>query len=69
MTAKGSFAQLESLHRGHRVYNDASHDYAGFRNAVREEQNPLTVTVAASKAFAGKFVGYDSLRGAYRVDE
>ena len=68
MTAKDSYAQFESLRMGHRVYNDASHDYAGFRNAVREEQNPLTVTVAVSKAFAGKFVGYGSLRGAYRVD-
>ena len=68
MTAKGSYAQFESLRMGHRVYNDMSHDYAGFRNAVREEQNPLNVTVATSKAFAGKFVGYDSLRGAYRVD-
>ena len=37
MTAKGSYAQFESLHMGHRVYNDASHDHAGFRNAVREE--------------------------------
>ena len=68
MTAKGSYAQFESLRMGHRVYNDMSHDYAGFRNAVREEQNPLNVTVATSKAFAGKFVSYDSLRGAYRVD-
>ena len=38
MTAKDSYAQFESLHRGHLVYNDASHDYAGFRNAVREER-------------------------------
>ena len=68
MTAKGPYTQFESLRMGHRVYNDMSHDYAGFRNAVREEQNPLNVTVATSKAFAGKFVGYDSLRGAYRVD-
>ena len=68
MTAKDSYAQFESFHMGHRLYNDATHDYAGFCNAVREEHNPLIVTVAESKAFAGKFVGYDSLRGAYRVD-
>jgi len=68
MTAKSSYAQFESLSMGHRIYNDATHSFDGFREAVREEQHPLTVTVATSKVFAGKFVGYDSLRGAYRVD-
>ncbi|MBO5512660.1 MAG: hypothetical protein J6J01_10155 [Oscillospiraceae bacterium] len=68
MTAKSSYAQFESLSMGHRIYNDATHSFDGFREAVREEQHPLTVTVAASQSFNGKFVGYDSLRGAYRVD-
>ena len=68
MTAKSSYAQFESLSMGHRLYNDATHSFDGFREAVREEQHPLTVTVAASQSFNGKFVGYDSLRGAYRVD-
>ena len=68
VTTQGSYAQFESLRMGHRIYNDATHSFDGFRKAVYEEQNPLTVTVAASQSFNGKYVGYDSLRGAYRVD-
>ena len=65
--AKSSYKNLEDIYLSQRIYNDATHDFAGFREAVREERNPLTVTVT-SKTFNGKSLGYDALRGSYRMD-
>ena len=65
--AKSSYKELEDIYLGQRIYNDSTHDFDGFRKAVREERNPLTVTVT-SKGFQGKSLGYDALRGAYRLD-
>ena len=65
--AKSSYKNLEDIYLSQRIYNDATHDFAGFRQAVREERNPLTVTVT-SKDFGGKSLGYDALRGSYRMD-
>ena len=65
--AKSSYKNLEDIYLSQRIYNDATHDFEGFRKAVREERNPLTVTVT-SKTFNGKSLGYDALRGSYRMD-
>lgn len=65
--AKSSYKNLEDIYLSQRLYNDATHDFEGFRKAVREERNPLTVTVT-SKTFNGKSLGYDALRGSYRMD-
>ena len=65
--AKASYTNLEDIYLSQRIYNDTTHDFEGFRKAVREERNPLTVTVT-SKSFSGKSLGYDALRGAYRMD-
>ena len=65
--AKSSYASLEDIYLSQRLYNDATHDFEGFRKAVREERNPLTVTVT-SKTFDGKSLGYDALRGSYRLE-
>ena len=65
--AKSSYKNLEDIYLSQRIYNDATHDFEGFRGAVREERNPLTVTVT-SKTFGGKSLGYDALRGSYRLD-
>ena len=65
--AKSSYKNLEDIYLGQRIYNDTTHDFEGFRKAVREERNPLTVTVT-SKTFNGKSLGYDALRGSYRLD-
>ena len=65
--AKSSYQNLEDIYLSQRIYNDATHDFEGFRKAVREERNPLTVTVT-SKTFGGKSLGYDALRGSYRLD-
>ena len=65
--AKASYGRLEDIYLSQRLYNDATHSFDGFRKAVREERNPLTLTVT-SKAFGAKAMGYDALRGAYRMD-
>ena len=65
--AKSSYKNLEDIYLSQRIYNDATHDFEGFRKAVREERNPLTVTVT-SKTFNGKSLGYDALRGSYRLE-
>ena len=65
--AKSSYKNLEDIYLSQRIYNDSTHSFDGFRKAVREERNPLTVTVT-SKTFNGKSLGYDALRGSYRMD-
>ena len=65
--AKSSYGKLEDIYLSQRIYNDSTHSFDGFRKAVREERNPLTVTVT-SKTFNGKSLGYDALRGSYRMD-
>lgn len=67
MIAKSSYAQFESMYMGHRLYNDATHDFEGFRRALHEERNPLTVTVTSTE-FGAKFAGYDGLKGCYRLE-
>ena len=66
-TAKSSYNKLEDIYLSQRIYNDSTHSFDGFRKAVREERNPLTLTVT-SKAFGAKAIGYDALRGAYRME-
>ena len=65
--AKSSYTELEDIYLSQRIYNDSTHSFDGFRKAVREERNPLTLTVT-SKDFGAKAIGYDALRGAYRME-
>ncbi len=65
--AKSSYGELEDLYLSQRLYTDVTHDFEGFRKAHREERNPLTLTVT-SKEFGAKAIGYDALRGAYRME-
>ena len=66
-TAKASYEAHEEIYLGQRLYNDATHDFDGFRKAVREERDPLTVTFSTG-IFVDRSLGYDALRGAYRVE-
>lgn len=66
-SAKDSYGQFEEFYLGHRLYTDATHSFDGFRKAHREEREALTVTVT-SKNFDGKAIGYDAMRGAYRLE-
>ena len=66
-TAKASYEPYEEINLGQRLYNDSTHNFDGFRKAVREERNPLAVTFSTG-IFVDKSVGYDALRGAYRVE-
>ncbi len=66
-SAKSAYDELEDIYLGQRLYNDMTHDFEGFRKAYHEERNPLTLTVT-SKEFGAKAMGYDALRGAYRMD-
>ncbi len=65
--AKASYGELEDIYLSQRLYNDTTHNFDGFRKAYREERNPLTLTVT-SKEFGAKAMGYDALRGAYRME-
>ena len=66
-TAKASYKAHDEINLGQRIYNDSTHSFDGFRKAVREERNPLTVSVTTNR-FNGKSLGYDALRGAYRLE-
>ena len=65
--AKSSYGELQDIYLSQRLYNDATHSFDGFRKAVHEERNPVTVSVTSS-GFGGKSLGYDAIRGAYRMD-
>ena len=55
---------------GQRIYTDASHDFAAFINEAEGERHPLTaenVWINGAKSTAASFVGYDALRGAYKL--
>lgn len=52
---------------GSRIYNDATHDYAGIDKAAYEERNPLTnISAGGSRNARAKYLEYDYLRGAYQ---
>ncbi len=65
--AKSSYGELEDIYLSQRIYNDSTHNFDGFRKAVREERNPLTLTVTSTE-FGAKSLGYDALRGAYCME-
>ena len=65
--AKASYAEYEEINLGQRLYNDSTHNFDGFRKAVYEERNPLKVTFSTG-IIVDKSLGYDALRGAYRVE-
>lgn len=61
----GGYA-LNAVTFGCRVCTDTAHDFAAVEAAVREEYEPLTVTVGENDAGAAG-LGYDALRGTYDV--
>ena len=65
--AKASYGANENLYIGQRLYTDMTHGFDGFRKAYREEREPLTLTVTSTE-FDAKVIGYDALRGAYRME-
>lgn len=67
VAAKDHYDAGESLYVGQRIYTDMTHSFDGFRQAVREERSPLSISVT-SAAFSAQAIGYEPLRGAYRFD-
>ncbi|MBE6783898.1 MAG: hypothetical protein E7536_07780 [Ruminococcaceae bacterium] len=60
----GSYS-LNNVTFGTRIYTDKTHSFDGIEKEAYLERNPLAgITVDASDAGA-RFIGYDSLRGAY----
>ncbi len=55
------------FYMGTGLYTDDTHDFAGFLYAAECERHPLTVKVTNTYD-DGRSVGYDSLRGAYRLE-
>ena len=55
---------------GQRIYTDGSHDFKEFLKEAYCERNPLTdknIVVNESQSESGVFLGYDSLRGIYKL--
>ena len=50
---------------GFRIYNDNTHSYDGIESEAKIERNPLTDIAVNGGNAEGKFLGYDSLSGAY----
>ena len=63
-----------NYYMGHRIYTDASHSFTAFKKEAYIERNPLTsdhFSVRYSSedpSLYSKYVGYDALRGAYRIN-
>lgn len=52
---------------GFRLYTDETHDFAGIDQAATLERNPLTgITVESGNAHAA-YIGYEALRGSYKL--
>lgn len=66
-TAKATYKAEENFYIAQRLYTDMTHNFDGFLMAVKEERNPLTMTVTSTN-FKAKSKGYDAMRGAYCVD-
>ncbi len=62
-----TYAADTHLYMGTALYTDDTHSFDGFLYAADCERNPLEIAVTDDRD-GGKFVGYDSLRGAYRLD-
>ncbi len=61
------YAKDTHLYMGTGLYTDDTHDFAGFLYAADCERNPLDIKITNTYD-NGKFAGYDSLRGAYRLE-
>ena len=60
----------DDLYVAHRIYTDASHSFAAFRREAYIERNPLgeeNIVVEYDNMNQATFVGYDYLRGAYKL--
>ena len=58
------------FYMGQRLYTDDSHDFTKFINEAEIERNPLTVDnirVIPGKSTGASFMGYDALRGCYKL--
>jgi len=62
----GGYA-LNSVDFGFRIYTDETHAFAGIDKAATLERNPLTgITVQSGNANAA-YIGYEALRGSYKL--
>lgn len=62
----GGYA-LNDVRLGFRIYTDETHTFAGIDKAAALERNPLTgITVLSGNANAA-YVGYEALRGSYKM--
>jgi len=62
----GGYA-LNDVRFGFRIYTDETHDFAGIDHAAALERNPLTgITVGSGNARAA-YIGYEALRGSYKM--
>jgi len=66
-------ADKTNYYMGHRIYTDTAHSFNAFLKEAEIERNPLSDEhfsvryVADDPAMYSKYVGYDALRGAYRI--
>ena len=62
----GGYA-LNSVSFGFRIYTDETHAFSGIQEAASLERNPLTgITVQSGNANAA-YIGYEALRGSYKL--
>ncbi len=62
----GGYA-LNGVRFGFRIYTDETHNFAGIDHAAFLERNPLTsITVESGNANAA-YIGYEALRGSYKL--
>lgn len=60
----------DEMYVAHRIYTDTNHSFASFRREAYIERNPLgeeNIVVEYDNMNQATFVGYDYLRGAYKV--
>lgn len=61
------------FYMGHRIYTDTKHSFSAFLKEAEIERNPLSDSnfsvryVSDAPEMFSKYVGYDPLRGAYRI--
>ncbi|MBQ8409028.1 MAG: hypothetical protein IJY39_09215 [Clostridia bacterium] len=73
LEAGAVLADKTNFYMGHRIYTDTTHSFDAFLKEAEIERNPLTEKnfdvryVSDDPSLHSKFVGYDALRGAYRI--
>lgn len=58
----------QDIQMGQRIYTDETHSFTDFLKIAEEERHPLTQLTIHTPQDGAHVVGYDALRGAYRLD-